>query len=167
MAVEGKALGSPRGGFGKPVPSESPSSEPCDVSRTALCESSIRVPCESPSSALYESPIRVTCESPSPALCDVSSQCPTSHRAQRSAMYRARALRVTEPSTLRCAGSNRAGAHATFLSCKPALLCLLSIGGYSWIEKPDELSLYSCVGSPLGRYFPRAFSPEEGLLDDL
>ena len=134
LAVEGKALGSPRG-IWKP--------EPC------------------------ESPIRVPSESPSPVLCDVSSQCPTSHRAQHSAMYRARALRVTEPSTLRCAGSNQAGAHATFHSCKPALLCPLSIGGSSWIEKPDELSLYSCVASPLGRHFPRASSPEEGFPDDL
>lgn len=31
LAVEGKALGSPRG-IWKPVPCESPSSEPCDVS---------------------------------------------------------------------------------------------------------------------------------------
>ena len=64
-------------------------------------------------------------------------------------MYRARALRVTEPSTLRCIESYRAGAHATFYSCKPALLRPLSIGGSSWIEKPDEQFLYSCVASPL------------------
>ena len=82
-------------------------------------------------------------------------------------MYRASALRVTEHSTLRCIESYQAGAHATFHSCKPALLCPLSIGGSSWIERPDEQSLYSCVASPLGRDFPRASSPEAGFPDDL
>ena len=37
MAVEGKALSSPRG-IGKPVPSESLSSEPCNVSSRVLCD---------------------------------------------------------------------------------------------------------------------------------
>ena len=82
-------------------------------------------------------------------------------------MYRARAQRVTEPRTLRCIESYRAGAHATFHSCKLALLRPLSIGGSSWIEKPDELSLYSCVASSLRGDFPRASSPEEGFPDDL
>ena len=82
-------------------------------------------------------------------------------------MYRARALRVTEPSTLRCTESYQAGAHATFHSCKPALLCPLFIGDFSWVVRPDELSLYSCVASPLGWHFPRASSLEEGFPDDL
>jgi len=90
-----------------------------------------------------------------------------SHRAQHSAMYRTSAQRVTELSILRCAGSNRAGAHAAFHSCKPALLCPLFIGDSPWIVRPDEQSLYSCVTSPLGRHFPRASSPEEGFPDDL
>ena len=82
-------------------------------------------------------------------------------------MCRARALRVTEPSILRCAESYRAGAHATFYSCKLALLCPLSIGDSPWIVRPDEQSLYSCVSSPLRGDFPRASSPEEGFPDDL
>ena len=68
-------------------------------------------------------------------------------------MYRARALRVTEPSTLRCTESYQAGAHAAFHSCKLALLCPLFIGDSSWVVRPDELSLYSCVASLLGGTF--------------
>lgn len=79
-------------------------------------------------------------------------------------MYRASALRVTEHSTLRCIESYQAGAHATFHSCKPALLRLLFIGGSSRIEKPDEQSLYSCVASLLGGTFLEPSRPRRDFL---